>query len=464
MSASIDLHPGLNVIGFLRGELGLGEIARKFVSAAEHAGIPTSTVTYDRLGHRQEHEFEDRGPGDAPYDTNLICANAAQLPALRDDLGADVLAGRYTIGVWFWEIPHFPANCRDSFDLVDEVWVASEFTRAAVAAEATKPVHVAPIPLEPPPAPALGRDALGLEDGFLFLFVFDYYSVNARKNPIGLVEAFKRAFAPNEGPRLLVKSVNGEHRRDALRRLQAAAAGRSDIGIVDGYLSAHERDALIAACDCYVSLHRSEGLGLTMAEAMSLAKPVIATGYSGNLTFMDEQNSYLVRHGFTTTPPGCEPYVPGVEWAEPDLDHAAELMRWVYDHPEEARTVGERARRDLVEKHSLERTGEFMRRRLEEIPERERMELKARGPVDRAAWAAQRHPGASLVSANASRITRVLRAFLRRLLWPELASQRQLDADLADAAQALIEELKTMSARLEALERALAERSDRAAG
>src|SRR5205807_9006471 len=125
----------------------------------------------------------------------------------------------------------------------------------AVAEDATKPVHVVPIPLQPPQPTSLARADLGVPDGFLFLFVFDDYSVNARKNPIGVVEAFKRAFARNEGPLLFVKIVNGEHRIDAFHRLQEAAADRPDIRIVNGYVSAEERDALMATCDCYVSLH-----------------------------------------------------------------------------------------------------------------------------------------------------------------------------------------------------------------
>ncbi len=116
-----------------------------------------------------------------------------------------------------------------------------------------------------------------------------------------------------------------------------------------------DKDALMAACDCYVSLHRSEGLGLTLAEAMGLGKPVIATGYSGNLMFMDEDTSYLVRHDPGVVPAGCEPYPPGIEWAEPDLDHAAQLMRLVFERPLEAEAVGRRAREAILTRHTVDR-------------------------------------------------------------------------------------------------------------
>src|SRR6266540_448568 len=357
-TASSELAPrrsrGVNVIGYLEAELGLGEIARKLVAATERAGIPTSTITCRSTIHRQAYRFDERRPG-ARYDTNIICVNADKLPKLHAELGAVEFAGRYLIGVWFWEVAHFPATMHPAFDLVDELWVASDFVRESISAATRKPVLVVPIPLEPRPTAFLSREELDLPEGFLYLFSFDYFSVFERKNPIGVVEAFKRAFAPGDGPSLLVRSINGDHHAAAREILERSAAGRADIRIVDGYVSPAERDALMAACDCYVSLHRSEGLGLTMAEAMGFGKPVIATGYSGNLTFMDERNSYLVRYEMTTVPRNCDPYTPGVDWADPDLDHAAELMRRVYEHPEEAQRVGHQASADICERHSLGR-------------------------------------------------------------------------------------------------------------
>jgi glycosyltransferase involved in cell wall biosynthesis len=434
----VSTKPGVNIIGFLEAELGLGEIGRKLVLAAERAGIPTSTVTYRNLAHRQEHPFQARGNGDAPFDTNIICVNAGELRKLRRQLGADVVAGRYTIGVWFWELARFPRELHHAFDLVDEVWVASDFTRAAIAAETAKPVRIVPIPLEPTATPAVSREELGLPEGFLYLFSFDHFSILERKNPIGLVEAFRRAFTSGEGPILLIRSINGDRLPKSLERLEAAAAGRRDIRIVDGYISSAEKDAVFGACDCYVSLHRSEGLGLTMAEAMAVAKPVIATGYSGNLTFMDESNSYLVRYEMTETPAGCEPYPPGIEWAKPDVDHAAELLRLVYDRRDEARAVGERARGDLRERHTLDRTAEFIRERVSEIPGHERLFLAVRGPLDHAAERAQSVPGQSLEKkAGGSSPVRAVRLMLRRALWPELADQRRLDNELIESLRAL---------------------------
>ncbi len=146
---------------------------------------------------------------------------------------------------------------------------------------------VAPVPVIalPPPVEISPRNRgslrLGVPTGFLFLFVFDYLSTIERKNPVGLIEAFKHAFKAGEGPQLLIKTINAPLRPYVEEEVLWAVDGRPDIHVVDRSLSGDEKDALMAACDCYVSLHRSEGFGLTMAEAMAIGKPVIGTGYSG---------------------------------------------------------------------------------------------------------------------------------------------------------------------------------------
>jgi glycosyltransferase involved in cell wall biosynthesis len=357
------------VVGYLRAELGIAEVARQLIKGVEQAGIPRSTLTYGRTLSRQEHPHPVERPDDitVPYDTNIICVNADQLPHFRRDVGPELFRSRYSIGVWFWEVGRFPERFHSAFDFVDEVWVASEFVRRAIAAETSKPVRVVPLPIGEPPPVTLTREELDLPDGFLFLFSFDFLSVVERKNPFGVVEAFMRAFGPTEGAALLIKSINGDWDAVSLRRLQAAAADRPDIHVVDGYVSAAEKNSIIAACDCYVSLHRSEGFGLTMAEAMAYGKPVIATRYSGNLEFMSDAYSYLVPFQGIPIPKRSGPYPAGEEWAEPDLAAAAELMRCIYEHRDEAREVGLLARDVLVRHHTRERTASFIAARLDEI-------------------------------------------------------------------------------------------------
>jgi 2-polyprenyl-3-methyl-5-hydroxy-6-metoxy-1,4-benzoquinol methylase len=212
------------------------------------------------------------------------------------------------------------------------------------------------------------RSALGMpEDGFTFLYIFDYHSTAARKNPVGHVEAFKAAFGEGSGAKLVLKCLNADRMAAEHARTILAIDGHADITVIDRFVSADEKNAMVAACDCYLSLHRSEGFGLTPAEAMALGKPVIATRYGGTLDFMTDQNSYLVDHGWTKVGHGAHPYPQDATWAEPDLDHAARLLREVFEDRAEARRRGEQARRDIRERHDPSVAGAVMRARLQNI-------------------------------------------------------------------------------------------------
>ena len=234
---------------------------------------------------------------------------------------------------------------------------------------AASPVPVVTLPqpvLKPRVAarpPDLGLDA----DAFTFLFTFDFFSTARRKNPLGLVQAYTRAFAPGDGAQLVIKTFNGDAKPESLRELLRATADRPDVHVVDTYLPLEEKNALLAAADCYVSLHRAEGFGLSLAEAMLLGKPVVATGYSGNLQFMSPANSWLAGYELVKVGPGSEIYPADAEWADPDVDHAAALLREVHAGGDAVRERAERGRRDVEEMLSPERTGAAMRERLERL-------------------------------------------------------------------------------------------------
>jgi glycosyltransferase involved in cell wall biosynthesis len=188
-----------------------------------------------------------------------------------------------------------------------------------------------------------------------------------RKNPLGLVAAFRSAFQLNEGPVLVIKCVNGEKRPAEFSELLSAVKGMDDIVVINEYFEAEKSAALMNLCDCYVSLHRSEGLGLTIAEAMLLGKPVIATGYSGNLDFMSPDTSYLVPWKRVKVGKGAEAYSSRATWAEPNIEVAAEMMRSVYENPEQARAKALSGQRDLEQRFGHEIVGARMKARLEEI-------------------------------------------------------------------------------------------------
>jgi glycosyltransferase involved in cell wall biosynthesis len=360
---------GVNVVGFLRGELGIGESARLVIGALRAAGIPHRAVPVDQhLVSRQGTALREPATTTELFDTSVICVNADLTATIARSVG-HVVDGSYRIGMWYWEVEDFPSSQHGGFSSVDEVWVATEFVRRAIAPHSPVPVHTVTPPLpQRGPEPSRTRADLGLPDGVpLFLFSFDFLSTAARKNPLGLLDAFRRAFAPAAGPVLVIKSINADRRPGEAERLRLAAADRPDVLLLEQYLDAADRDALMALCDCYVSLHRSEGLGLTMAEAMAWGKPVIATGYSGNLQFMTEQNSFLVPWTPTAIPDGAEPYPAGGVWAEPDLDAAAAAMRTVVEQPEVAAARGARAAEDIATLHSADVAGRRLAARLAAI-------------------------------------------------------------------------------------------------
>lgn len=356
---------GVNLVGYFDVPTsGLSEVARLLAVSLEQAGVPTSRIRYvEEALTRGENPLD----GAKLFDINLICLNPPEFRGFAHCAGPALFAGKYSVGFWWWELAQFPPQLQANLGLVEEVWAGSDFIRDSIARETTKPVLTVPLPVDVPEPPVRSRSDLGLPEGFLFLFVFDFFSVFERKNPVAVVEAFKRAFRQEEGPALVVKSVNGHRRPKQLEQLERAAAARSDIRIVDGYVDQPEKDAMIASCDCYVSLHRSEGFGLTMAEAMAFAKPTIATRYSGNLTFMDDGNSYLVSYTPSAVPPGCDPYPIGAEWADPDIDEAATLMRRVFEQRSEAEAVGLQAQDDIARRHGVSQTASWLATRLDAI-------------------------------------------------------------------------------------------------
>ncbi len=382
---------GVNVVGYLRGELGIGEAARLSLAALRDAGVPTSTTAVDTGLQSRQRDHDDDAEGAVVRAVSLLCVNADQVGAVLESLPV-LDRTTYRIGQWYWEIEEFPASQRGGLGHVDEVWVATDFVRDAIAAHTTVPVLTMPPPLPQRGQPTtLTRTDLGLpDDRPVVLFSFDYLSTLERKNPLDLVEAFRRAFAPDEGPLLVLKSLNAERRVDDAERLRLRVAGEPDVLLIEEYLAPERRDALVQLCDVYASLHRSEGLGLTMAEAMAWGRPVVATGYSGNMSFMTPENSYLVPWTPTHVPAHSEPYPQGAVWAQPDLDAAAALLREAVEDTAGAAVRGSRAARDIRELHGLTPAGERMAARLgqiESLVPRARWRARARrvtGAVGRA--------------------------------------------------------------------------------
>jgi glycosyltransferase involved in cell wall biosynthesis len=463
----------MQVAGYFNGAMGTGEHARQLAAALRAQDIEIRPIVLHPDGAPEDDEL-GRGIGATPdgtdltfADFNLLCANADMVPVVADQLGREFFAGRYTIAFWAWEVTVFPGRFHTAFDRVDEVWVGSRHVHDAVAARAPVPVLTIPQPVSLAADAGRAAPPPGLPEGFRFLFAFDYLSVFERKNPLGAIEAFTRAFAPGSGAVMLIKSMGAEHDPAAHRRLRAAVEAHPDVHLIERRLSRAQRDGLMAACDCYVSLHRAEGFGYTLAESMWLAKPVIATGYSGNLDFMSSENSHLVDYRLVAIGSGNDPYPAEGVWAEPDLDQAARLMRAVFERPREAALRGERAAAEIRASHGPDAAGRAMVARLRQVAESPR-ERPARASTDRASELIRSGP-APPRAPRFGAPQRAARRGLLRALKPVTMHQRLVGDELVKAIESLDATLQSLSVaqhdavrRVEQLEAELRQLSERA--
>jgi glycosyltransferase involved in cell wall biosynthesis len=349
----------------LTSEKGTGEAARSAAAILKAARLPLALNNIIDSGSTNQEAAVQEFTEVNPYAFNLIYVNGDQAANFAFHKGRPYFQDRYNIGAWNWELTSFPDEWTPRFQYFDEIWAPTTFVRDALARVSPIPVTKVPYAVRVAPPADLTRSHFDLpENDYIFLFMFDFHSVFERKNPLGLIEAFKRSFSTNEAATLVIKSSHADRR--AMRMMREAAQGTKAV-ITDAVFSRNEIGALYSLCDCYVSLHRSEGFGLTPAEAMAAGKPVIATAYGGNTDFMTAENSYLVRYVLTELERDYTPYQKGWVWAEPDIDHAAETMRHVYKERIHARAVGQRAAGDIRRLLGPEAVGEAMKQRLEAI-------------------------------------------------------------------------------------------------
>ncbi|MEI7685509.1 MAG: glycosyltransferase family 4 protein [Planctomycetota bacterium] len=360
---------GVNLLAHFCYPCGLQAAAMNTLAALEDAGW---NVSCRDVPNRAATDLPGRQAwlGLHPYPITLVQLAPNRLGRNAYELaGLQERPGVYRIGYWYWELETAPAAWARQSDWLDEIWAPTRFIGDALRRIMTIPVIDMLPGLAPPSVAKLSRAQLGLpEDRFLFLFAFDMSSTGERKNPEAVVAAFQRAFEPDAPVALAIKIRRGWEEPQRTAALHAAAQlGR--IIILDESLPEDAYFGLLNCCDAYISLHRSEGLGMTLAEAMALGKPTIATRYSGNLDFMNDDNSLLVAATMTSLRTRTRSYPRGARWAEPSIEDAAAKMRWVVENPVAARQLAERGRLAIQGSLSLADAGRRMTKRLAEIEE-----------------------------------------------------------------------------------------------
>jgi glycosyltransferase involved in cell wall biosynthesis len=361
--------PGINLVGYIAAELGVGEAARSLARACVAAKVPYSVFD---VGYQSSNLQRDRSALEHAthkhFPIDLVYVNADQTAVTVNHLRATGALGAYRIGFWHWEQPRFPDRWLDAFTHLDEVWVPSTFVRDAVAAVSPLPVHVVPHALQFAASPGVRRSDFGLpEDKLLVLVMYDFHSYQYRKNPQAAIAAFRAAAAGREDAVLVLKTINGEHHPEALAQVRASLADLPGTVMIDSFLTRQQVWDLQSCCDMLVSLHRAEGFGLGPAEMMFLGKPVVATGWSANTDFMTAENSMPVRYTLKPLEQDVGAYPAGPDWAEADIGHAAECIRRLLDDPGLRSAVGARASRDIRAQLDPEAVGRKVRERLQAI-------------------------------------------------------------------------------------------------
>lgn len=353
---------GVNLIGHAFEVFGIGEDIRMAARALQAADVPCCVIHHPAgngaaCTDRSLEPLLCSDPDGGPYAFNLMCMAAPMHARWLLQSGLDLLRDRYTIAAWPWETRQWPQVWDPLLKVVDELWPSSTFTAQALqvpAAQEGVPLHVMSMAAEIPDPNSFctssirraTRDHLGLpSDAVVFVYIFDLNSTAIRKNPMSALEAFQQAFplpqllssqgrSPNTHPLsdrvvLLIKAFSPRNFNPEWNWLQLRALEDPRIHVLEANLERNDLLAMIGCCDAFLSLHRSEGFGRGMAEALQLGLDVIATDYGGNTDFCQGPLAHPVRCKEVPIPRGAYPCADGHRWGDPDLDHAAQLMQEV---------------------------------------------------------------------------------------------------------------------------------------
>ena len=346
-SLELPTKKGVLLVGYPRGEFGIGSLLRLSALALKEAEIPFGVFDFNPSSQasQNDHRLDERLTHLPEYSVNIFCIGADQLPLLKKILGKQFFQGRYNILYGAWELSRLPKQWVVCLEGMNEIWAMSSFMGQMFRRSTSLPVYDLQLPVVLDQLETWSRTRFQIpENSFVFLFMFDFDSHVARKNPEAVIAAFKLAFpvSSNIPATLVIKSINSERHEKEWSCLKNKMDGDSRILQIHEVLPHSENTALMQCCDCYVSLHRSEGFGLTLAESMLMGKPIITTGYSGNMDFTNPETALLVDYKLVQVQPGDYPFSRGEMWAEPNIQQACEYMRELVEDSTFARPLAQK--------------------------------------------------------------------------------------------------------------------------
>lgn len=365
-----DAHPvGVNLIGLFRAEMGLGQGARLYAKALERSGLPHALIDTDFLflSPQRDDSFRAKLSNQPKYAINVTHLNPDQYRTAAAVFPAEVFDKRYNIAVWLWELENIPEEWHWAFAHLNEIWTPSRFVQEAVQKVSPVPVTLLPYGIEAPVEEGCARASFGLPEGvFVVLCMFDASSFVSRKNPMAAVEAFIRAFGQRAEPAVLVVKINHPKVED-VQAIKARFGDSKNLVVISETMRKKRVNALIQCCDVLISLHRSEGFGLILAEAMLLGTPVVATNWSANTEFMHPGVACMVD--YRLIPTGGD-YAYGharQRWADADIDQAAAYLTRLYEDKGYYEEIARAGQTHIAQRFPLEGSALAIKRRVGEI-------------------------------------------------------------------------------------------------
>ena len=353
--------PPVSILGGFELNIGVARAAQILRAGLEASDVPVHPMDCSPVLRPLAGPAQPRAAAPA-NGTMVFCVNPPQMVPLLSHFGPRICRGKRLVGYWWWELDRIPRAWLPWAALMDEIWVSSRFIHDTFSRGLPgKTVRYVPLPVPEPVASSLGRVDFGLpEQAFTVLAPFDLSSHWARKNPMGAIAAFRRAFPSAIEAQLVLKVGGADQNPAQVERLRGLTAEMPNVRIIDRNLPPRDLAALVRCTDALLSLHRAEGFGLFIAEAMWLGTAIVATGWSGVMDMLDQDNALLVAFDKVAVKPADYPSVPpGAQWAEPDIGHAADCLRRLAGDAGLRSRLRTKARERAERQFSLDRFREF---------------------------------------------------------------------------------------------------------